>query len=304
MPQGAGHRGGGARPMTLASSQQLFWSALQGEPLSAESVAQVFSGTAELPAAARVGIYANMVLYRQVDALREDFPCLAALCGGAAFFALGRAYLTAHPSVHPSLSRLGAVLPSYLRTAAAGAALGDAARPDLADLAELEWARCEVFDEADATPPGPGALAALGPERFAAARVRLVPAIRRLDLGFDVASVFRAVQGVPATEGAQAHDANGAHEPLADESIGHAPIARGVVPVSAPGRAAVVAWRQREQIFHAPIAFDEAEALLLASQGAPLGEVCGAFLSRPDPAGSAFAALRSWFADGWVASID
>jgi hypothetical protein len=296
--------------MSLRETQALFWDVLAGAdprgPRAAE-VARAFLGTAALPAAERVSIYASMVVYRQIDALREDFPLLARLCGDAAFGALARAYLAAHPSAHPSLARLGRALPGFLRGAQARAELGDLWRPDLPELAALEWARSEVFEEADRAPQGVLALAQLGAAGFATARVQLVPALRTLAFAHDVAALYAALDVLSDQHGEHAgheasaqqpsHDANGAHQ---HASVAAPPAAQ---PLAAQRATQVVVWRNELRVFHAALARDEAEALRLASQGAPLGEVCGAFSARPEPAQAAFTALRSWFADGWIATV-
>src|ERR1700674_2883763 len=118
----APHRGGGAL-VTLAETQRLFWEALRGEAASTSFVA----------GPDRLHVYADMFLWRQVDALRSDFPQLAAKLGDDAFFVLAERYILAHPSEDPDRGRLGRHFAQFC---------GD-------ELAALDWARSEVYLEAE-----------------------------------------------------------------------------------------------------------------------------------------------------------
>ena len=84
-----------------------------------------------------------------LDALAEDFPALRAVVGSSAFEEMSIAYLTAHPSRSFSMRNLGSKLPEWL-----------AAHPQWAgrrqrlafDVARIEWAFVEAFDNAERTP--------------------------------------------------------------------------------------------------------------------------------------------------------
>jgi hypothetical protein len=147
----------------LAEAQALFWRALQGEPIDAE---RCFAGTPDLPAAERVGIYAEMVLTRQMEALRADFPETLATLGEVAFSQLTHAYARALPSRDADIGRLGAGFVAFCP-------------PEARTVAALEWARAEVFVEAEAEPLDPESFqAAIDPGTFAERRLRLIPALR------------------------------------------------------------------------------------------------------------------------------
>ncbi len=255
--------------MNLAETQALFHSLASGEPGADPRAAElVVAGTPELPAAERVAIYAGMWLGRQADALRADFPMVAAALGDERFRDLCAAYLRAHPSEDPDVGRLGRRMASFLRSRP-----DLARRPDLADLAALEWARLEVFFEAPWEPAGREALAALGPEAFPGARLRLAPALRLVLLDHDAAELFRRLD--------------------AGEPPG----------VPAPGPCAAAVWRREFEVLHAPLDLDEALALEAALAGDPLARVCAAFARRERPAEAAFEALRSWADEGWIAGV-
>jgi hypothetical protein len=254
--------------VTLAETQALFHALVtrgpQADPAGLEAC---FSGNAELAAPERVGIYANMFLWRQVEALRADFPRLATCLGDERFYALCRDYVREHPSEHHDIGRLGRSLPAFLRRHPAPE------RPDLADLAALEWARREVFLAAPAEPIGRQDLRAVPADLFPKASLRLIPALRLLVLDHAAAALWRRLE--------------------AREEAG---------PVE-PGPVAMAVWRSGDEVCHAALDPDEALALEAALSGKPLSRVCEPFARRRDPASSAFAALASWLDEGWVAAV-
>jgi hypothetical protein len=255
--------------MTLSETQALFHAAVtRAEGDRSPDIQRCFAGSTELTAAERVEIYADMYLWRLVDALREDYPKLATLLGDERFYALAEAYVREHPPAHHDLSRLGVNLAAFLR------AHPDPGRPDLADLAALEWARSEVFFEAEVVPARQDALAALSPAEFLAARLRLVPALRVLAVEHDAVGRWRALEhGEP-------------------------------IPPPAPGIHAIAVWRRVFEVFHTALELDEATALEGAAAGDPLSRVCAAFVGREDAAAAAFAAIASWFAEAWIATVE
>jgi Putative DNA-binding domain len=255
--------------MTLAETQALFHQLLtRGPHADPVRLDACFVGTADLPAADRVDIYAGMFIARQVEALREELPKLAAFLGEDRFHGLCEAYLREHPSEHHDIGKLGRNMAAFLRR------YPDPDRPDLADLAELELARNDVFFDAGASSVGREALGSLPQEAFVEVRLRFAPALRVLVQDHDGASLWRQLE----------------------RGDGGGPVARGPV--------AVAVWRSGYDVFHTGLDLDEAVAVESALAGEPLSRVCAAFARREDPAGAAFAALSSWFEEGWVAGID
>jgi hypothetical protein len=253
--------------VTLAETQAAFHALATRDADPPKAAEEFLVGSPELPAAERIGIYADMYLWRLTDALREDYPKLAALLGDERFLALADTYAREHPSDRPDLGQFGRHLPAFLRRFPAPE------RVDLADLVALEWARAEVFFGAPATPVARDSLAALGPDTFLDARLELVPALRVLTLDHDAAALWRRLE----------------EDEPADASIANP--------------TAVVVWREGFEVFHGRIELDEARALDAARAGDPLASVCAVFGQREDPAAAAFAALTSWFDQGWIAAI-
>jgi hypothetical protein len=251
--------------VTLAETQALFHDLVTGEgPPDPSAVEACFAGTAELPAAFRVAIYRNMYASRLVEALKETFPNLARFLGEERFAALGEAYVAEFPSDHHDVGRLGRRLTEFLR------AHPDPGRPDLADLAELEWARNEVFFAPDSGAVGAEALADAG----AAARLTLAPSLRVVATEHDAAAPWKRID---------------AGEPV-DPSVR--------MPSS------VAVWRRGFDVFHCALSVEEASALRSAKEGGTLEVICGYFAEGPDPATVAHAAISSWFAEGWITGVD
>jgi hypothetical protein len=254
--------------VTLAETQSLFQEALAGEaPVEGRRLEACFAGTPGFPAAARVAVYAGMYLGRLAEALRETFPLSARFLGEERFAALAGDYLARHPSEHHDIGQVGRLVPAFLREHPAPE------RPDLADLAALEWARHRVFFAPPSARVGPEAFAGLAPEDLERTRLLLSPALALLRLEHAVAPLWRRLED------------------------GLAP------PPPEPGPAAVAVWRDGFQVLHRSLPSDEAEALEGAASGEALDRVCAGFAGRPDPAGAAHAALSGWLAEGWIAGL-
>jgi len=251
--------------VTLAETQALFHDLVtsEGSPYPA-AVDACFAGTAELPAADRVAIYRNMYASRLVEALKDAFPNLARFLGDERFAALGEAYVAEFPSEHHDVGRLGMRLAEFLR------AHPDPKRPDLADLAELEWARNEVFFAPDSGAVGAEALAEAG----ALARLTLAPLLQVVATEHDAAAPWKRID---------------AGEPV-DPAVR--------MPSS------VAVWRRGFDVFHCALSVEEASALRAAREGGTLEAICGFFAEGPDSAAAAHAAISSWFAEGWITGVD
>lgn len=249
-----------ASAKSLAAIQRDVFRALErgrpGDPRASRHV----QGQGSLGPAARLRIYSDQYPLRLHDALYQDHPHLIQLLGERRFHRMVKAYGQAVGSRHYSLGAFGGGLARWLARRPAGFT-----RPDLADLARFEWALTQSFIAPD---PGPlvtvEALAALGPERFPAASVRLTPSVRLVPLRHDVVSVVEALD---------------AEKPA---------------PRPKEARSIRLVWRQGMEVFHLPVKPREARALGLIEQGAALAEVCGAFGDGPTSAQAAFSALSLW----------
>jgi fermentation-respiration switch protein FrsA (DUF1100 family) len=251
--------------VTLAETQALLHRLVTSEgPPDPAAVEDCFAGTAELPAADRVAIYKDMYASRLVEALRATFPNVAQFLGEERFAALGEAYVAEFPSEHHDVGRVGRRLAEFLR------AHPDPERPDLADLAELEWARNEAFFDPDSGAVGAEALGEAG----ATARLTLATSLRVVATEHDAAAPWKRID---------------AGEPV-DPTVR--------MPSS------VAVWRRGFDVFHRALLVEEASALRAAREGGTLEVICGYFAEGPDPAAVAHAAISSWFAEGWITGVD
>jgi hypothetical protein len=230
-------------------------------------------GTQRVPIATRLAIYGDAYRSRLIETLEGHYPALLALIGAEHFAALGGAYVQAHDSTFASIRFYGGALGAFLATHP-----DYASRPWVGELARFEWAMMDVFDAADAAPVGVPALAQIAPENWAQLGFELHPAVRRLDLLWNVPALWRALidgRSHPAPE-AQAH------------------------PV------AWLLWRRELQIFFRPLPALEAEALDVVRQGRSFGAICVALctaLGESQAPARAAAFLREWVESGMIVGM-
>jgi len=153
---------------------------------AALGVDDVILPSASLQPIQRVGIYHGMYMLRMIEALAVDYAALAEFLGEHAFEHLVRDYVQHFPSRSYTLNRLGDALPEFI------AASTLKRRIFLRDLARLELAMTQVFDEAEAQPLPADAIASIAPEQIADARLVPIPALRLLSLDYDANEAFQA----------------------------------------------------------------------------------------------------------------
>jgi hypothetical protein len=245
----------------LRELQQLFFRALGGAP--PRGLRDVVCATPALDADRRLGIYADMYIWRLRDLLADDFEKTAAVLGDDAFAAAARDYVAAHPSEHPSVRHVGRWFTEHLR-----AHLPAGGRPWAPDLAALEWARVEMFDAPDATPVRPADLATVAPEDWAGLRFTTIPALTLVESAWPVHRAW------------ETPDAELQPEPT-------------VIRV----------WRQDYVVYHCAVDAPEGEALRRLVAGEPFGDICDAFadLDGDDAGAAAGALLLRWVEDGLIA---
>jgi len=127
----------------------------------------------------RLEIYNRQYWFRVLGALAEDFPALRTVIGGRAFEAMSVAYLTAHPSRSFTLRNLGSHLAEWLATNPHFA--GRRAR--LAqDVARMEWAFVEAFDNGERAPLSLEQISTLDSD----SRLALQPHLQLIELEYPV----------------------------------------------------------------------------------------------------------------------
>ena len=158
--------------------------------IPAAAVADVVRPSARLTAVQRVGIYHGMYLGRMVDALESDYPALRRLLGAEGFADLVRDYVQAHPSRSYTLNRLGDHLPAFIAKAPRLRRRGFCH-----DLARLELAMSQVFDEEEMRVLTPKAIADVPPGAWEGARLHPIAAFRLLAVRHPVSAYLDAALG-------------------------------------------------------------------------------------------------------------
>jgi hypothetical protein len=154
-----------------------------------ERLADVILPSRTLTSVERVGVYHGMYLLRMHDCLASDYEGLRHFLGDEGFMDLVRGYVQVHPSRSYSLNRLGDHLPEYIETAEG------IARPGFsADLARLERAVAQAFDEAEVAPLSESALAGVPDEAWERARLRTIPGFRLLAFRYPVNAYLQTVR--------------------------------------------------------------------------------------------------------------
>ena len=134
----------------------------------------------------RLEIYNRQYWFRLLSSMSEDFPGIEALLGDRAFEKLSIEYLVAHPSGSFTLRNLGSHLAEWLASYERPLPID---REILLDVARLEWAHIEAFDNAEAPPLTPRECAGLQES----SRVSLQPHLRLLKLRYPVDNFVVAI---------------------------------------------------------------------------------------------------------------
>lgn len=225
-------------------------------------------GDARQSSADRLDVYAQMYWLRLHEALREDYPRVAAILGDERFAAVARAYLARVPSRHPSMRHVGASFADFLAQCRETAPW-----PFLPDLARLEWARLAVFDAADAPVLGIEEVRAIAAPAWPDVAFRPIPALRILHSPWPV------------------------HE-LWSETTARA---RDTRPLETHLRV----WRRESAVYQAPMDACERRALESVMSGAPFAATCATLATLvDDPERAAMQAAQlvlRWVEDGILA---
>jgi len=141
-----------------------------------DRLADVVLPSHSLSPAERIGVYHGMYLMRIEEALATDYPVIKHYLGDEDFDELIRDYVARYPSRSYTLNRLGDHLPKFLADRSDWSQGGF-----LADLARLELAMTEVFDEEETPVLSGEDLEAVPPEDWEEARLRPIAALRLLE---------------------------------------------------------------------------------------------------------------------------
>ena len=222
----------------------------------------------------RLGAYYNAYRIRLIDCLAVDYQALEKYLGRDAFEQLALDYLARYPSTDPSVRWFGRHLAQYLRDDYRGEE-----QEFLFELASYEWAQTTVFDAADSPRLATAEeVAAILPEDWPGLRFEFQPALRWLDLHWNVAQIESACDKGEAVP-----------EPRRQEY---------------PLR--WLLWRRELKTYWRSLDVDEAWAIEQAAAGENFGSICEGLLEWIDSEQVALRAagfLRQWVTDGLLARI-
>ncbi len=224
-------------------------------------------------------VYRHAYRARLVAALTDNFTVLARALGDDAFDALGRAYLDARPSQHPSIRWFGHELADFMATADEDLV----PHASLVDFARMDWALRGAFDAAEAPPLDPATLAALGPDDWADLLLHLQPSVQRVTLAHAIEPAWRVLRE---------------WEPLESESGG---VDQPELPEPVPHEHVLLAWRQGLETRWRSLEMLEAALLDGVAAGLPFAGLCeraADVLGDAEAAAPAvIGALQRWLAD-------
>ncbi|MGA6971085.1 MAG: hypothetical protein WBY93_05600 [Candidatus Binatus sp.] len=143
----------------------------------------------------------------------------------------------------------------------------------LADLAELEWARVEVFDAPDAESATIEDLVAVLADDWPALRFQAIPAMQTLRVQYPVHQLWSGDDSLAVS--------------LAETSLR--------------------VWRKNDyEVLHAPMDERESAALHKMISGEPFAAICGTFADLPETqaAQETSGLLARWIADGIIRRVD
>lgn len=256
---------------SLAELQQRFQRHLL-DP-TADALVDLVADTTQVPRTTRLFIYSNAYRVRLVEAMSADFGNLHRYLGDEEFDRLIRAYLNEYPSRYFTLRWFGSDLARFLRDT-----VPYCEHPDLAELAEFEWALCHAFDAADAPTAEVNTLATLPAECWSGLALQLHPSLRLLTLAGNAPGLWEAM--------------NEECEPPAY--------------VVLPSVQSWAVWRHDLRLLFRPLDADEAWALTVFQAGQTFADVCAELLEWHTEEAVPMRAvqlLQQWLGEGLIAGI-
>jgi hypothetical protein len=239
----------------------------------------------------RLEIYNRQYWYRVLGALAEDFPAVRSVVGANRWDAIAIAYLTEHPSRSFTLRNLGSKLVEWLE-----------AHPQFAgrrnrlavDLAKIEWAFVEAFDNPEYDPLTLEQIATLDGD----SPLALQPHVRLMALNYAADEVALKLHN---REKRQTSEAGVKHEDGDDAPAQLPRLRRRAVWVAAHRLDFCVYYRLLER--------EEYRTLEAIRAGRPLGAALEAgFHKSQIPEARRAAKVRTWFTTwaelGWLCTPD
>lgn len=257
--------------ITLAQLQQQFAAYLTRQNADAPDAV---IGDDKADAAERMDLYAGAYRSRLTEVLGEDFPGVWGMLGDEQFWLLCQAYIQQHPSVYPSIRWFGSHMPEFLQESPPYSEY-----PQVSEMAAFERAQGLVFDAVGKPPVDMKTFSRIPPEQWSGLNFEFTPAMRRLDLRWNIPELWSAL--------------NKGLEPVPEQQQGDY--------VSG-----WLLWRQELSPRWRYLDVDEAWALDRAAEGMSFGGICEGLLEWVDefnapPRAAGF--LRTWVDHGLLINV-
>ena len=170
------------------STRQALHSKEASRFLKAKEIDTVLLPSPTLSPAERIGVYQEMFPLRMHDALAADYPALEHFLGHH-FQEFVVAYTEAHPSRGYTLNRLGDNVPAFLAKQRRFTP-----RPFLVDLARLELALTEAFDEHESPTLKAEDFEAISKRHLEKTKLATIPSLRLVALQWNVDAYLDSVR--------------------------------------------------------------------------------------------------------------
>ena len=276
--------------MPLTVEEEMRSHAADGRAMT-DVAAEFIAPNSRLTPFERLEIYNKQYWFRVLSALAEDFPALRAVVGARKFDEISIAYLSDHPSRSFSLRNLGSKLVEWLQ---AHPQLMGRRQALAVDVARIEWAFVEAFDNAENTPLTLEQIATLDGD----SRLAVQPHVRLMALNYAADEVVLALHN---GEKRQAGEAGVKHEGGEDEPVRLPRLRRRAVWVAAHRVDFSVYYRRMER--------EEFLTLEAIRAGDSLGAALDAAFSHSRlPESRRAGRVRAWFSTWaelrWICAPD
>lgn len=149
--------------------------------------------TAKVSSTTRLEIYRDAYYLRLLEVLEQDYEVLRTVLGTDSFDQLGRDYIDAYPSQFRSVRWFGKYMPDHMKNYPLFKN-----QPHLIEMAEFEWLLTESFDAKDIPVVTIEQMTTVEPEKWPDLCFKLHPSVRRLDLFWNIVSIWNSVKAKEA----------------------------------------------------------------------------------------------------------
>jgi hypothetical protein len=276
------------RPLAKGEGMQPRWE--DGRPMK-KFAAGFIKPNDRLSSFERLEIYNRQYWFRLLDCFYDDYPGLRAVLGDRRFIRLARAYLIQHPSSSFSLRNLGQHLMKFLESQPQWV---DPHRQLALDMARLEWAQIEAFDNEAKPPLTMDSLLEIDPART---RLQLQPHLSLLELNHPVDEFLLQIKRADRLRD-EASNAMEAHP---------SGLRRRLKRRVKPAKVFLAVHRHKDTVYYKRLEKDAFCVLSAFRKSATIAEACqqlGAVEGDPADLGEKIKSwFRSWASLGWLCRL-